>query len=64
MIALITVNWSASRASGGAGGILTVVFHNGRAYDHPGVPYAMFEALLLAESKGVFYNQHIRGRYN
>lgn len=63
MIALIPVNSSAIRAAGYFGGILTVEFTNGRTYDHPGVPYLLFVGLLLAPSKGAYYNRYIRGRY-
>lgn len=63
MIALISVNSSAIRAVGYFGGILTVEFTNGRTYDHPGVPFWVFAGLMLASSKGAFYNRHIRGRY-
>jgi hypothetical protein len=61
---LIPVASSAIRAIGYAAGTLTVEFHTGRVYDHPQVPYSVFAALLQASSKGAFYNQHIRGRYN
>ena len=63
MIALIRVNSSAIAAIGWASGILTVVFHNGRAYDHPGVPYSVYAGLMQASSKGAFYNAYIRGKY-
>ena len=42
---------------------LTVEFHNGRIYDHPGVPYSVYEGLTRASSKGSYYNHYIRGRY-
>jgi hypothetical protein len=42
---------------------LTVYFRGGRAYDHPGVPVAVFLGLLTAVSAGRFYNAQIRGRY-
>jgi hypothetical protein len=63
MTGLAPVYSSAITAIGWANGILTVVFHGGRVYDHPGVPYLLYLALLLAPSKGGFYNAHIRGRY-
>ena len=63
MIALIPINSSAIAAVGYFGGILTVEFTNGRIYHHPGVPYWVFAGLLLAPSKGAYYNAHIRGRY-
>lgn len=60
---LIPVASSAIRAIGFDGYNLTVEFHSGRTYDHPGVPYELFIGLLHASSKGAFYNRHIRGRY-
>ena len=60
---LIPVNSSAICAIGYSGTTLTVQFHNGRSYDHPGVPAWVFCGLLLAPSKGAFYNAYIRGRY-
>lgn len=61
---LIPVNSSAIRAIGYDAGTLTVEFHTGRVYDHPNVPYAVFAEFMRASSKGAFYNQNIRGRYN
>ena len=60
---LIEVDSSAIRAVGYDGCTLTVEFHNGRIYDHPGVPYAVYAGLMRASSKGWYYNTHIRGRY-
>jgi hypothetical protein len=61
--ALIPVESTAIRAVGYDGYTLTVEFHTGRIYDHPGVPYSVYEALINANSPGTYYNQHIRGRY-
>ena len=60
---LIPVNSSAIRAVGYDGYTLTVQFHSGRIYDHPGVSYDIYAAFMNAASMGAFYNQHIRGRY-
>jgi hypothetical protein len=61
---LIPVDSSAAiRAIGWNDGTLTVEFHNGRTYDHPGVPYSVYEQLMQAPSKGAYYNRNIRGRY-
>ena len=60
---LIPVDSSAIRAVGYDGSTLTVEFHSGRIYDHPNVPYLVFENLMHSSSKGAYYNQHIRGRY-
>jgi len=61
---LIPVESTAIRAVGYDGSTLTVKFHTGRTYDHPHVPYSVFEGLMQAESKGAYYNEHIRGRYS
>ena len=60
---LTPVNSSAIAAVGYDGYTLTVEFHNGRIYDHPGVPYEVFLGLMHASSKGAFYNRYIRGKY-
>ena len=60
---LVPVQSTAIRSVGYDGYTLTVEFHNGRVYDHPGLPYSVYEALMRAPSKGAFYNRNIRGRY-
>jgi KTSC domain-containing protein len=60
---LITVSSSAIRAVGYDGYILSVEFHSGRVYDHPGVPESVFQELMDATSKGSYYARYIRGRY-
>lgn len=60
---LTLVDSSAIRAVGYDGHTLTVEFHTGRIYDHPGVPYAIYAGLMRASSMGAFYNRFIRGRY-
>jgi hypothetical protein len=60
---LTPVSSSAIRAVGYEGSTLTVLFVSGRIYDHPGVPYFVYEGLMQASSKGAFYNRYIRGRY-
>ena len=60
---MIPVSSSAIRAVWYDGSTLTIQFHNGRVYDHPNVPYAVYEALMQAESKGAFYSRFIRGKY-
>ena len=42
---------------------LTVVFMDGTAYRYSGVPEHTYQSLLLASSKGRFFNHEIRGRY-
>ena len=41
---MISVSSSAIRAIGYDGSTLAVEFHNGRIYDHPGVPESVFQA--------------------
>ena len=60
---MIPVDSSAIRAVGYDGYTLTVEFHSGRVYDHPGVPESVFHGLMNATSMGAYYNHHIRGRY-
>jgi len=60
---MIPVNSSAIRAVGCDGSMLTVEFHNGRIFDHPSIPYSVYEGLMQASSKGSFYNRYVRGRY-
>lgn len=62
-MSLIPVNSSAIAAVGYDGHTLSVLFHSGLVYDHPGVPYPVYVALMRAGSKGRFYNRVIRGRY-
>ena len=65
-VEMIPVNSSAIRAVGYDydGSTLTVEFHTGRTYDHPGVPYSVYVEFMNTLSKGTYYNRHIRGRYN
>ena len=45
---LIPVQSRAIRAVGYDGYTLTVEFSTGHTYDHPGVPYSVYEALMQA----------------
>jgi hypothetical protein len=60
---LIAIDSSVIRAVGYDGSTLTIQFHSGRVYDHPRVPYAVYDGLMRASSKGAYYNRFIRGRY-
>jgi soluble lytic murein transglycosylase-like protein len=42
---------------------LDVRFVSGRTYRYSGVPPAIYEALMNAESKGAFFNSRIRDRF-
>ena len=43
-----------------AGHLLQLAFQSGRFYQYEGVPPAIFAELTKADSKGTFFNKHIR----
>jgi hypothetical protein len=42
---------------------LTVYFHGGAVYRYFTVPRAILDALLAAQSKGTYFNRHIRNEF-
>jgi len=61
---MVSVNSSSIRAVGYDGYTLAVQFHTSDTiYDHPGVPYSIYQGLMQASSMGAYYNRHIRGKY-
>lgn len=42
---------------------MKIRFVEGHSYDFCGVPEGIFNGLLNARSKGAYYNEYIRGRY-
>jgi hypothetical protein len=42
---------------------MRITFDQGDSYDFCGVPLHIYEGLMRAPSKGVYYNAHIRDRY-
>ena len=42
---------------------LRITFEQGDSYDFCGVPAQVYEGLMRATSKGTYYNDHIRDRY-
>jgi hypothetical protein len=45
--------------------VLYLQFTSGaRVYDYPGVPQYIFDGLLAASSKGVYFNRYIRDQYS
>jgi len=43
--------------------LLELEFNNGAIYRYLGVPAATYGELLAAESKGSYFNRHIRNRF-
>ena len=43
--------------------VLELQFRNGAVYQYFSVPSRVYRDLLEARSKGVYFNQNIRGRY-
>ena len=43
--------------------LLQLSFRNGASYRYSDVPAEVYDQLLLAESKGKYFNLHIRNRY-
>lgn len=44
--------------------LLRVEFQSGAVYEYFGVPATVHQALLGAPSKGIFFNQAIRGQFS
>ena len=44
--------------------VLELAFHSGAVYRYFGVPAQIYHQLLRAESKGRYFNSHIRNRFN
>nr|WP_231990222.1 KTSC domain-containing protein [Pseudomonas sp. Z003-0.4C(8344-21)] len=42
---------------------MRIRFEQGHSYDFCGVPSVIHNGLMAAVSKGAYYNQHIRDRY-
>lgn len=45
-------------------GLLRVAFRSGAVYEYFGVPATVHQALLEAPSKGIYFNQAIRGQFS
>lgn len=43
---------------------MKIAFHQGRTYDFCRVPAHVFKGLLESNSKGAYYNNHIKDRYD
>lgn len=55
---LTTVSYDAKGHS------MTVVFANGYAYEYTAVPKSVFEGLSAAKSRGRFFTENIRGKFD
>lgn len=42
---------------------MRITFEQGHSYDFCGVPIHVYDGLMRASSKGAYYNDHIRDRY-
>ena len=42
---------------------MRITFEQGDSYDFCGVPLHVYDGLMSASSKGAYYNDHIRDRY-
>jgi hypothetical protein len=42
---------------------MRITFEQGHSYDFCRVPIHVYEGLMRASSKGAYYNDHIRDRY-
>jgi hypothetical protein len=43
--------------------VLQIQFESGRVYQYYDVPQDVYDGMLSAESKGRYFNQHIRGKF-
>ena len=53
----------ASAGHDAASAMLELQFRSGAVYRYFDVPHAVYQSLLGAPSKGVYFNQNIRSRY-
>lgn len=62
---MIRVSSSAISAIGydSSNSTMRIVFTESGTYDYHGVPENVFIAFVQSNSKGTFYNNHIRDRY-
>ena len=44
-------------------GTLRIIFVSGMIYDYKNVPEEVYIALKTSGAKGIFLNQHIKGKY-
>jgi hypothetical protein len=44
-------------------GILKITFVSGKVYDYENVPEDVYVAMKTSGSKGIFFNEHIKGKF-
>jgi hypothetical protein len=44
--------------------VLEIEFESGRIYQYFDVPEEVFEGMLSSDSKGRYFNTHVRGKYD
>ena len=42
---------------------LTITFVSGLVYDYKNVPEETFKAMINSGAKGIYFNKHIKGKY-
>jgi hypothetical protein len=42
---------------------LRIIFVSGKVYDYKDVPEEVYTAMKTSVSKGIFFNEHIKGKY-
>ncbi len=52
-----TINYDAATST------LRITFVSGMIYDYKNVPEEIYQALKTSGAKGIYLNQHIKGRY-
>ena len=45
-------------------GILTIVFRDGSTYVYDDVPFGLYQELLAAPSKSLFFRESIKGQFS
>lgn len=44
--------------------VLRIEFHKGKTYDYQGVTLGVYDGLMKAHSKGTFFHEHIKNKFN
>lgn len=60
---MIPVDSSDLQSVGYENGTLLIKFHSGGVYSYSGVPYSIYQNLMVADSCGRFFRAFIEGYY-